>query len=170
MPKVTCVVVGTGLMMADYKKISHLTTKAEGMALKAAGRVLHRAVLANISVRDHTLQSLRNMDHPYAKRHGAIQVHPEAPYKVHRHTGRMANALYQKTLTGKPVFEEIGFDYARQKYFRYVLEGTKVMLPRNTLFLTSQIPSVRKDMSEQATKVFKAEAYKHHSVKKKVVR
>lgn len=37
----------------------------------------------NVSFTDHTLAQLRQMDHPYAVRHGSIQIHTNQPWIVH---------------------------------------------------------------------------------------
>jgi hypothetical protein len=47
---------------------------------------------------------------------------------------------------GKEPVWRIGFKYASKRYFKYLITGTKVMLPRNVLYDTSQEEVVRTSM------------------------
>jgi hypothetical protein len=45
------------------------------LATNIMGGTLLERIKANISLRDHTLQDLAALDHPYARRHGSIRIH-----------------------------------------------------------------------------------------------
>ena len=47
----------------------------------------------------------------------------------------------------------VGFRYGVVDYAKYVVEGTRVMLPRNTVLRTSQEPAVRKAMMQSIVRV-----------------
>ena len=66
----------------------------------------------------------------------------------------------KKSGAGAPVYS-IGFNYGLKRYFKYVITGTKVMLPRNILYKTSQNPAVRKVMMKALVKVLQRELRKH---------
>lgn len=136
---------------------------AQREALLAGGKVLQAAVRQHLSITDHTLEDLRRMGHPYARRHGSIRVHSERPFMVHRQDGRMVNSTTLESKAypggsggGAKYHARVGLDYGKQPYFRYVIQGTRVMLPRDTLYLTSQLPAVRTGMMKAVIKVLGA--------------
>jgi hypothetical protein len=45
------------------------------LATNIMGGTLLERIKANVSMRDHTLQDLALLDHPYARRHGSIRIH-----------------------------------------------------------------------------------------------
>ena len=119
---------------------------AKKLALLKAGQYLNTEITKNLTVRDHSQQSLANLDHPYAQRHGSIAIHQDKPFIVHSQTGALANTLNYNMRGGidNPIFRT-GLKYNR-RYIKYVITGTKVMLPRNVLFATSQQEKVRHQM------------------------
>ena len=130
--------------------------RAQTLALLRAGDYLKGQIYNNASRTDHNQESLNKIGNPYARRHGSIRVHQNKPYMVHKQTGRMLNTLQGK-LKGanrKPTYR-IGFRYNR-KYTRYVITGTKVMLPRNILYDTSQEKAVRHKMVDLVNKTMKS--------------
>lgn len=148
----------------DVRGLGRAGRKAQQKALMAGGAVLREAVRQNLSITDHNLSDLRRMGHPYARRHGSIRVHPERPFMVHRQSGRMRNATTLESKAypggaggGAKYTAIVGLDYGQQRYFRYVIEGTRVMLPRDTLYLTSQLPQVRTGMMKAVVRVMGAE-------------
>lgn len=120
--------------------------RAKQRAIRAAGKQLERHTLVNISNTQYSLAQLEAMDHPYARRHGSIGVHPEKPYTIHRQSGTLSRSLVSKMKEGKEPVWRIGFKYASKRYFKYLITGTKVMLPRNVLYDTSQEEVVRTSM------------------------
>lgn len=148
----------------DVRGLGRAGVKAQQRSLEAGGEVLAEAVRQHLSATQYTLADLARMDHPYAKRHGSIGVHPSRPFVVHKRSQRMRNAVTneQKFAPGGSggggnYVQRVGIDYGRQPYFRYVIQGTRVMLPRDTVYLTSQLDSVRKGMMQAVIKVLGAE-------------
>tara|TARA_R110001599_G_C12081341_1_gene645132 strand:- start:222 stop:719 length:498 start_codon:yes stop_codon:yes gene_type:complete len=152
-------ITGLEASMKNLKGIEKLAfEKAGAQALRAAAIVLRKDLKANTSLRDHSLKQLAKLDHPYARRHGSISIHSPRSYKVHAQTGRMrSKAKFTKKGRGKKISYKIGFDYGAVPYARYVIQGTRVMLPRNTVYLTAMQPETRKAMMKAIVRVMGAE-------------
>ena len=128
--------------------------------LRAAGAQLETATRKNITRTDYTQAQLTAMGHPYARRQGSIKVHPDKPYVIHRQSGSFSNSLNVKLrTTGEPKWS-IGFKYGAKRYFKYLITGTRVMLPRNVLYDTSQNEVIQRNMVKAAAGVFKRELKK----------
>jgi hypothetical protein len=125
-------------------------------AVQAAGEVLLRECKKAVGLRDHSLTDLAKMDHPYARRHGSIRVHTEAPWQVHRKPSpfnakhrNQTDTLYRATqgayylANGRPMYE-VRFNLNDAPHARFVVGGTRVMLPRDPLWITANDPKVRK--------------------------
>tara|TARA_B100001093_G_scaffold2600_1_gene2648 strand:+ start:23511 stop:24035 length:525 start_codon:yes stop_codon:yes gene_type:complete len=143
-----------GTTLKDIDKFgSKKASKAKKKALQNAGAVLKIAIQQHLSLTTYTLADLERMDHPYAKRHGSIKVHPSRPFVVHQRSTKMRNSVTSESKWraggyggGGGWGQLVGLDYGKEKYFKYVIEGTNKMLPRNTVFMVSQLKSVRKGM------------------------
>ena len=135
---------------------------ALGEALSA---VLFREVSVNLSYTDHSLSDLRDLDHPYAKRHGSIKVHGGNQRVVHKQSGVLLNSLRVEKLpsANSPTGEAyaVWFDLndtwvtwskGSGSYAAFVVQGTKYMLPRDVLWATTKDPRVRKAMMKAATR------------------
>lgn len=118
-------------------------------AVQAAGEVLLREARKAVGLRDHSLADLAVLDHPYARRHGSIRIHTDAPWQVHRQTGSLYAATrgtyYHVGTT--PVYE-VAFDLGAAPHAEYVVKGTRVMLPRDPLWETANSASTRKLLME----------------------
>lgn len=139
----------------------------------AAGDFLLRAVRANLSYRDHTLQDLARLDHPYARRHGALTLHAgpaallaDGRHAVHSHTGRLVAALRGRVRTttqqltrggratsGGRVWYEVSVDDAAAPHWEYLTHGTRTMLPRDPLEQTELSPAVQQEMRRRVVQV-----------------
>ena len=141
-------ITGMGATLHNLKKLEQKQwEKAASLALKEASKVLKKAIVENSSLKDHSLASLRSLDHPYAKRHGSILIHQSKNYVIHSQSGAMRTKVtYRKVGSGKNIRYRIGFNYGAIPYAKYVIQGTNVMLPRNTVYMTSQEREVRRDM------------------------
>jgi hypothetical protein len=134
-------------------------------ATAAAADVLHKEALKNVSLRDHSLTDLRQIDHPYARRHGRInvgalghtpewQVHtiPSRRRKSHRNqSGDLARALkYALLPSARPPGEAwvVYFDVDAAPHAVFVVQGTPLMLPRDVLWWTATDPRVQKKMMQ----------------------
>lgn len=161
-------------------KLDHTTIDirvAAKAAINAAGAVgLARARKA-VGLRDHSLTDLANMGHPYARRHGSIRIHTDAPWQVHRAptgglSGAAKNARAKKLSThrvqtdalfkstqgreitapsGTPAYE-VYFDLDIAPHAENVVLGTKRMLPRDPLWNSITAPGVQQEMMEAIVK------------------
>lgn len=133
--------------------------KAAAMCVLAAGRELRDAAKQNISLTDHSLQDLADLDHPYARRHGAIRLHGSGSSsiaypssRVHKQSGRLLRSL-QAAPTNNGLGYRVGFDTAIAPHATFVVQGTKTMLPRDVLWHTAISPLVRKRMMTAIVRV-----------------
>lgn len=133
-------------------------------AIEAAGLIYADAVKRNLSLTDHTLRQLADLGHPYAARHGSIQVHQgttadirDATSQVHRQSGRLLRGLRKRLLgTGSRGSQlttksnaanyRVWVDGARVPYWKHITGGTARMLPRDPLWETASAPGVRTEM------------------------
>ena len=127
--------------------------KAMAPAITAGGRAYRTEVRRRINLRDHTQSDLNKRDNPYAKRHGSIRIHRKKPWQVHSQSRRMVNALQGRPITvGNATGFEVTFDYAAAPHARHVIQGTKVMLPRDVLWKTALDPVTQKAMMKRIVK------------------
>lgn len=157
-------VIGIQATVFNLQQLSDVTVRnAASKAMERAGQIAKGEVYRNLTRSDHTLKQLANLGHPYAKRHGSIQIHSGEQHVVHQHTGRMA-----ATLEGEVRFKQSTSGVDRPYYLlgwwtnvlphvRWVVEGTKVMLPRDVLWLTVSAPHVRPALLKEFVKVMGAE-------------
>lgn len=137
-------------VLGNMQAMKASTAEAARAAVKSAGLELHAAVKQNISLRDHSPADLANLDHPYARRHGTIRIHgtgtksidpPSA--RVHTQTGRLLSAL-----RSGPIDEGFGWRVELDKnvapHAEFVVQGTRVMLPRDVLFGTAKTELVQR--------------------------
>ena len=124
-----------------------------GAALSA---VLFAEVRGNISHTDHSLDDLRKLDHPYARRHGSIRIHGGSETVVHKQSGQLLAALRVEKLpsANSPTGEAyaVWFDVGAASHAAFVVQGTKYMLPRDVLWATTKDPRTQKNMMKVATK------------------
>jgi hypothetical protein len=144
----------------DVRKTGRAGRVAQKKALEAAGAVLKKAVRDHLSLTGKSLKDLAQMDHPYATRHGSIQINQQRPFMVHKRSGQMQGSVLLQTKAypggrggGAKYGVKVGLDYAKNRYFAYVIQGTRVMLPRDTIYLTSQLPEVQQGMMRAVVRV-----------------
>lgn len=127
--------------------------KVIGPAIIAGGRAYKTEVRKRINLRDHNQRDLDRLDNPYAQRHGSIRVHRKKPWQVHSQSRRMLNALQGRPITvGNAQGFEVTFDYNMAPHARFVIQGTRVMLPRDTLWRTARDPVTRAAMMKRIVK------------------
>ena len=143
---VTVNIAGLEGSIHDVRKLGRVTHDAQIQSLEAASEVLKTAVRQHLSISKYTLDELAAMDHPYARRHGGIRVNAGRPWMVHKRSGKMAGAVTSRTFKDKTPSVRVGLNYGQNRYFKFVIQGTRVMLPRDTLYQTSQLDSVRAGM------------------------
>ena len=138
--------------------LSHIAGAKLDAATKAgmegAGSLALEAVRKNVTRQDHSQASLDRLDNPYAKRHGSIRVHPNEQHVVHSQSGRMAASLEGKPISrrGKHGYR-IGFGKGAPKWVPHVIIGTKVMLGRDVIGITTSSPAIRKKMMREMINV-----------------
>ena len=122
----------------------------------ALAGVLFAETRENLSATDHSLADLADLDHPYARRHGRIQVHgADAQRVVHKRTGAMLASLRTESLpsANSPTGEAwaVWFDVGAAPHAAFVVQGTRYMLPRDVLWATAADPQVQKKMMKAVT-------------------
>jgi hypothetical protein len=135
-------------------RVGKTVTVAASAAARDGGSELFAVIQQNMSLKDHTLADLAEMDHPYAKRHGSIKIHntggsgllhPE--FRVHTHSGKLLRSLKRQRLQREPGAHtfRIFADEAVADYAAYVLnpEGTKKMFGRNVFADAAASPDTR---------------------------
>lgn len=161
MPVAVSVDVATlNFMLVQLKKSTGDVRGAAIGALGAGGQALSTAIKRNITRKDHTLEDLAALDHPYAVRHGNIRIHTEEPWVVHEQSGRMAAAMFHGPATsrdGQPAYE-IGVDENRAPHVRDVIQGTDVMLARDPLWQTALLPETQTEMMKSIVRYLGKEA------------
>lgn len=150
--KMSFKVKGVSALRNSLKATRARTAAATRIANQAMGAVLLDEVRKNVSLKDHTLQDLAGLDHPYARRHGKIRenVLGHEGWKVHSHTGRLLAATRGR-MSGDNF--QVYFDTNRAPHARYVVLGTRVMLPRDPIGQTAAQKYVRTAMLRTAVRV-----------------
>lgn len=153
-------VASLNFLLFQLKKSTGDVRGAAIGALNAGGEALAGAIKRNITRKDHSLEQLAELDHPYAVRHGNIQIHTSEPWVVHEQTGRMAAAMFNGPATskaGNPAYE-VGVDENRAPHVRDVIQGTDVMLARDPLWQTALLPETQKEMMKSIVRYLGKEA------------
>lgn len=130
---------GVEITLIALRNATVTLQQAAPHVVRAGGRVIASQVRRRISLTDHTQADLDALDHPYARRHGAIRIHRRMPWQVHKQTGRMRDALEHGPITapgGNPAYQ-VTFNYLRAPHAEDVIRGTDVMLPRDVLWRTA---------------------------------
>lgn len=128
------------MTLRQFEKLRSGQVASARRATEAGGALVLQRVHDNISLTDHSLADLRRLDHPYARRHGAIRIHTGST-AVHRQTGTLSRALRGRVVPGGGYTVE--FDQAVAPHAAYVVQGTRYMLPRDVLWNTATAPRTR---------------------------
>ncbi len=143
--------------LAGFDALRASEPKAARKAVIAAGRVLRLQVRHFGAIRDgHNQAWFNQQDNPYARRHGSIQSgtlgHPG--WWVHYQTGRLLSAIHGKATGGtrSPGYK-VFVDLGQAPHAKFVIQGTRVMMPRDFIWLTAQDPAVRKEMMRAMLRV-----------------
>ncbi len=102
--------------------------RAMTLVTDAALQSLYDEMRGEIGMIDHTLADLRRLDHPYAWRHEAGNLHPD--YLVHEQKGDLLGGLKKKDAVtqGESVVGEI---HNESDHAWHVILGTVRMRPRD---------------------------------------
>jgi hypothetical protein len=141
--------IDVGSVRATFDALQGVSEVLAGKAALEAGMLSLRGdIEANVGVTDHSLRDLAGLDHPYARRHGSIQIHTRKPWTVHKQSGAMFNSLEDAITgggsTGASLRALIWFNLGKAPHAKYVIEGTRVMLPRDVLWQTANDERVKK--------------------------
>ena len=145
-------------------------------AVRAAGKVLHKQARINLTNTEYTLQDLADLGHPYAKRHGTIQLDHgtrggeirDGKHVVHRQSGRLARALVgNASRTGPNGGPQYRLEVLQglAPHWRYITQGTRRMLPRDPLWETAQAPNTIRNMRLAIVRVLGKELRSQASIR-----
>jgi HK97 gp10 family phage protein len=114
--------------MAVFDKLRKAIDKDMDKIFDQLGSLVLDEVKKNASLTDHTLDQLAKLGHPYAIRGSGL--HGE---KVHTQSGDLLDAIELDT-KGKTI--TVSVNEKKAPYAKYVVEGTKFMVPRNFITLS----------------------------------
>ena len=119
--------------------------KATERSIEKAGKFFMGQLRNNVSLTDHSLDDLRKLDHPYARRHSSIRRPPGHRYKwqIHSRGGALVKGLWDTMSVsrvplgrGIEVFTGTFWGGIRPEvaeHINYVIEGTRVMHGRSVV-------------------------------------
>lgn len=138
---------GFGITIVALRRTWIETKEAAKIALDVAGGILYKNVRKRMSYTDHTLADLARMGHPYARRHGTIRIHKKEPWIVHKQSGTLLSAMRGwMHEDGLGLHYDIWVDLNTAFHGKYVIEGTKVMLPRDVIWMAVNEAYLNKKM------------------------
>lgn len=141
------------MTIMNLRKSTEDMNVAAYAAARAAGAVLFDRVRKNAMHTDHSLRDLAKLDHPYARRHGRIiKIHQDTPHVVHMRSGTLLRALKSKAFRGADPGYDVYFD-GQAPWIKFVIQGTRVMLPRNLIMDTANEPATRAEMFRTVVRV-----------------
>jgi hypothetical protein len=123
------------------------------VAIKAGGERWLAIAQEAIGLTDHTQDDLDDLDNPYARRHGSIQLHQgwalhmqDSRNRVHEQSGDMMRALSGQFEDDAEVPRyRVALDPTVPEV-RFVLKGTPSMLPRDPLASAALAPQTQEDV------------------------
>ena len=139
----------------DAFKLTIIALGNARVSAKVAGRAAMGAAGAAVlkRVKDNTSKappaSMAALGHPYARRHGEIQVsrlgaaYRDEPYIVHKRSGKFSGAISGGMVSSDPPVFEIKAS-TNVPWVKHVIQGTRVMLPRDVIWGTAHHPKTRK--------------------------
>lgn len=146
--------------IAKLKKLGSAARYGAHEGVAKQGQALLRTVQSNMSLTDHSLQDLAKLDHPYAQRHGSIQIHGGTSAKltdtrnyIHTHSGKLLRAMRGEKKTDKIVYqisvnESAATNKSGDSYARYVFQGTGIMHGRPIMRETANTPQVKSGIEQ----------------------
>lgn len=106
--------------------------KASAQTVSQVGQFAYKKIIENVSYQAFTHEELERMDHPYARRHGSIQskaIGARPRYAVGKDTGNFAQGIHGQTTNQY----EYAITYSSDTHIQRIVQGTKVMLPRDPI-------------------------------------
>lgn len=133
-------VSGGSVVAGNIKKFGEGFLKHVNKHMTIVKEMLDDKVTRNISLRDHNLEYLAKMDHPYASRHGSQGKPIHDPYwLIHAQGGRLLaskkSGIEEASITGGKLNASafVGLDESIAPYAPYLIWGTSKMIPRDAL-------------------------------------
>ena len=131
--------------MAKNRPFIGLTLRVKkGMkaVLQVAADRLQEKILENASLTDHTLEDLRDLDHPYSVRNPRNIHRPK--FKVHAQEGTLEGAIGQQSAGRNKI--TVGVDESKAPHARHVILGTSTMVARD--FVTGSFKQVEDELRD----------------------
>ena len=142
-------VKGADLVAKNIRLFGDGFLKHVNITMKGVAEIMNKEVTKNISLTDHSLEDLRVMGHPYARRHGPKGMSIHSPYwQVHRQTGTLLSSKYsgvkKASVAGGNLKASayVGVNENQAPHAVSVIWGTRRMIPRD--FLTGSLNNVKK--------------------------
>lgn len=149
-----------GIIQRSSERYKKRFRAASNKALIDISDYLKKAVTKNISRKDFTLKELAELDNPYARRHGRILTgklgmpfNNSQEYLIHTRKGGLRKDL--KVKKNKSDGTAVIYFNDTSGHTRYVIEGTRVLLPRDVISGTLRLKTVNDKMFSIAKKHFK---------------
>ncbi|MGI9554802.1 MAG: hypothetical protein ACR2M6_02405 [Vampirovibrionia bacterium] len=151
-----------GIIERNSKRFKKRFRASSNKSLIDMTAYLKERVLKNMSRTDFSLEELREKDHPYATRHGeriltgklGMPFNDNQSYLIHERTGAMKKDL--KVKKNKAEGSASLFFTNQSGHTRFVVEGTRTLLPRDVIAGTASLKGVQKKLFSIARKNFKA--------------
>ena len=141
--------------IAKLKKVGSAARYGAHEGIGQQGKNLLATIKQNMSLTDHSLQDLADLDHPYAKRHSGIQIHQGTSAKLADTTNSIhtLRAMRGEKKTDKIVYqisvnESAATNKKGESYARYVFQGTGIMHPRPVMRETANTPQVKSGIED----------------------
>lgn len=156
-------VQGTDIVAKNLVAFGQGFTRHVNTVMKSVGADVLGKVRENIGFSDHSLAALRDLDHPYARRHGPQGKHlHDLSFQAHRQSGVMYTASFatirEASIDGGRLEAAaiVGINELQAPHAAQVIFGTSRMIPRDFLSGTVQTLAVRElVMSQIKTKLKK---------------
>lgn len=132
-------------------------SQALDRCIEAGGEVMLAEIRATASRNEHTLDDLARKDHPYARRHGAIQASTlggafvQRPYLVHVQSGGLLRSIQGRFSRpgGLPLYA-VGSDHP---HAAAVIDGSRHLLRRDFMIDTMNERRVQRDVLRAMVRV-----------------
>lgn len=149
-----------GIIRRSSKRFRKRYRAASNKALIEMTSYFKSRVMKNITRGDHSFADLKQMDSPYATRHGRILTgklgmpfNNNQSYLIHTRTGALKKDL--KVKKNKSVGTAEIFFTNTSGHTGYVIQGTRKILPRDVIAGTAELRTVQKKLFSIARKHFK---------------
>ena len=126
--------------------------KASADTVASVGKFALGAIMANVTYRAFSSDELASRNHPYA-RHGSIQsgaIGTRPAYAVGRNSGNFAKSIQGQTTNQY----EYAITYKDTPIAQIIVQGTRIMLPRNPITETVASSAFQAVFKQQMTETF----------------